>query len=150
MANELNLSTATTGQTITANIYLGGAVVGSPISCPEVVGAGGYYSGNMPVVGFGHYIVNFYASSVLVGQGDIVWSGTQEMNAGNIADDVWLTVLDGQTAENLIKLMSAVLLGKVSGAGTGTETFKSVNGINDRVVSVNDAAGNRTAVTLTP
>ncbi len=44
--------------------------------------------------------------------------------------------------------MNAVLAGKVSGAGTGTETFRGINDDKDRVVATTDSSGNRTAITL--
>jgi hypothetical protein len=54
----------------------------------------------------------------------------------------------GLTPRQMLKGSAAVLLGKASGGGTGTETFRSaVADDADRVVSTNDASGNRTAVT---
>ncbi len=57
-------------------------------------------------------------------------------------------VVDGTTtvAESLA-LANAVLGGKVSGAGTGTEIFRSLADDKDRVVVTVDSGGNRTAVT---
>lgn len=54
----------------------------------------------------------------------------------------------GVTVRGALRLMLAVLAGKVSGAGTGTEVFR--NGVADskaRVTSVVDSSGNRTVVT---
>lgn len=54
----------------------------------------------------------------------------------------------GVTARGALRLMLAVLAGKVSGAGTGTEIFR--NGVADtknRVTAIVDTSGNRTSVT---
>jgi hypothetical protein len=58
------------------------------------------------------------------------------------------TIEAGLSFEELMRVMSAVLAGKVSGAGTGTETFKGIDGITDRVVVTVDESGNRSATTL--
>jgi len=64
-----------------------------------------------------------------------------------IAAAVWASVVDGTlTAAQSVRLMNAVLGGKVSGAGTATETFRDVDDSKNRVVTTVDAQGNRTAV----
>lgn len=66
-----------------------------------------------------------------------------------IAAAVWAYVVEGSTtALQWVRLVASVLLGKVSGAGTGTETFRDLADTKDRVVSTVDASGNRTAVTV--
>lgn len=71
----------------------------------------------------------------------------KESTAAAIPQDVWSQQHEtGYTAQQLMRLMSAVLLGKVSGAGTGTETFRDVSDTKDRVVSTVDNQGNRTNV----
>lgn len=54
------------------------------------------------------------------------------------------------TFDELVKLMAAVLLGKASGLGTNTATFRNLADSGDAVVATVDADGNRTAVTRTP
>jgi len=76
MPNELNIALATTGLTVTAQLYQNGAAVGSAISCPET-GSTGFYSGNM-AGSAGTYQLAFRASSANVGSGSIVWDGTAE------------------------------------------------------------------------
>lgn len=67
----------------------------------------------------------------------------------DIPSDVWTKAIEaGFTAEELMRIFAAVLAGKVSGAGSGTETFVGVDGTTDRVVSTVDDVGNRSAVSL--
>jgi len=49
--------------------------------------------------------------------------------------------------QDFLRLTRAVLLGKTTGAGTGTETFRDLDDSKDRVVVTVDNNGNRTAVT---
>jgi hypothetical protein len=51
------------------------------------------------------------------------------------------------TPRGALRLNTAALAGKVSGAGTTTETFRNVGDSKNRIVSTVDASGNRTAVT---
>lgn len=69
-------------------------------------------------------------------------------SAVSIAAAVWDFVVETTySASNLLRLFAAVLTGKVSGAGTGTETFKGLDDSTDRVISTVDDDGNRTQVT---
>ena len=54
--------------------------------------------------------------------------------------------IDGKTPEEALEIIGAAIAGKLSGAGTGTET---VLGFNDtpRAIATTTAAGNRTNVT---
>lgn len=64
-----------------------------------------------------------------------------------IASAVWARVVDGTlTAEQSIRVMNAVLSGKVSGAGSGVEIFRDVSDTKNRVVVTVDADGNRSSV----
>lgn len=69
-------------------------------------------------------------------------------SAATIASTTVGTAVDGATtlAESL-RLSNAVLGGKVSGAGTGTEVFRSPADDKDRVTATVDSSGNRTAIT---
>ena len=81
-------------------------------------------------------IVSVYDIDALAGTG-----------ATSIAAAVWSKVVDGTlTAEESVRLMNAILGGKVSGAGTGTETFRDADDTKNRIVSTVDANGNRTAI----
>jgi hypothetical protein len=64
-----------------------------------------------------------------------------------IPGPVWeQAVEEGYSAQSVMKIVAAVLAGKVNGAGTGIETFRSIDDAADRVVSTVDSEGNRTAV----
>lgn len=74
--------------------------------------------------------------------------GSGGATPGDIAAAVWAAVVDGSiTAQESIRLMNAILGGKVSGAGTGTERFRDLADTKDRVTSTVDSNGNRTNVT---
>lgn len=69
--------------------------------------------------------------------------------ASQVADAVWTRPLEATfTAEEILKIAAAILAGKVSGAGTGAETFVGLDGSTIRVVSNNDVNGNRTSVSV--
>jgi len=53
------------------------------------------------------------------------------------------------TFAQLMKIMASALAGELSGGGTTTLTFKSVDGASDVIEAIVDANGNRTSVTLT-
>jgi hypothetical protein len=65
----------------------------------------------------------------------------------NVSEAVGSRVIESTyTADEVMKILAAALAGKVSGAGSGTETFKGLDGTTDRIVSTVDVEGNRTAV----
>lgn len=77
--------------------------------------------------------------------GEAVQSGG---GSGATAQEVWEYAVDGTTqAQESLRLSNAVLGGKVSGAGTTTNTFRDLADTKDRVVATVDASGNRTAIT---
>jgi hypothetical protein len=55
--------------------------------------------------------------------------------------------IDGKTLRQALQIVAAVVAGKVSGAGSGTESFRGLDDGQDRVVVTADAYGNRTNVT---
>lgn len=67
------------------------------------------------------------------------------------APSALLTTTDGVetnwTVRDALRVMLSVLAGKVSGAGTGTEVFRSVTDTDNRVTATVDTSGNRTSVT---
>jgi len=58
-----------------------------------------------------------------------------------------LVLVDGKTLPASIQIIAAACAGKVSGAGSGTEVFKGLDGTTTRATVTVDASGNRTGVT---
>ena len=76
-------------------------------------------------------------------------SGTmgEKLNGAGSAGNPWTEVIEGTyTAEQLLRLISAVLLGKVSGASGPSVTFRDVEDTKDRIIADIDTSGNRTSV----
>jgi hypothetical protein len=103
--------------------------------------------GGTPVVRtLGPYQVNVNYTVPVQAQG-ISTTGSTGPTVADIATAVWGNQVEGTyTAEQILRLMSAVLAGKVSGAGTGTEVFRAVNDSTDRVTISVTSEGNRTKV----
>lgn len=58
-------------------------------------------------------------------------------------------VVEGSfTRDEVLRIMAAALAGTVSGAGSGTEVFKGLDGTTDRITSTVDGSGNRSAVVV--
>lgn len=75
----------------------------------------------------------------------------EKLNDAGGAGNPWNTAIEGAfTAGELLRLVSAALAGKVSGAAGLTITFRDVNDTADRIVATVDADGNRSVVTLDP
>jgi hypothetical protein len=55
---------------------------------------------------------------------------------------------EGWTLRQLMRLMTAALLGKTNGFNTGTPKFRDQADTKDRISAIADADGNRTSVTL--
>lgn len=57
-----------------------------------------------------------------------------------------MAVIDGKSLTAALQIIAAAAAGKVSGAGTGTEVFKGLDGATDRISATVDGSGNRTAI----
>jgi hypothetical protein len=91
------------------------------------------------------------SSAVLSANGDMsaFIKSYGDLTPDNLAQYVWNLALEGGvTAEQLMRLMSAALAGKVSGASGTTVTIRDINDTVDRIVATVDTSGDRTAVTL--
>jgi hypothetical protein len=90
--------------------------------------------------------------AVSLNAGDVTGSlpvdltGTAAQNA--IAAAVWTLSawIDGKTPQEAIRIIAAVLAGKVTGAGSGVESFTGLDGATPRVEVTCSAAGNRSTV----
>lgn len=66
-----------------------------------------------------------------------------------ISDAVWAQVIEsGLTSAEILRIMASALAGKVSGAGTGVETFVGLDETTNRIISTVDVDGNRTSVVV--
>lgn len=75
--------------------------------------------------------------------------GGSPVSPEEIAEAIGFRQLEaGITYDEFFRIIGAVLAGKVSGAGTGVETFRGLDGTTPRVVSTNDSNGNRTNVSV--
>jgi hypothetical protein len=89
--------------------------------------------------------------SALSAENDTAGTMGALLNASGAAGDPWSVTLEGTyTAADLLRVAAAILAGKVSGAGTGTETFRSIDDARDAVVSTVDNLGNRTEIVIDP
>ena len=55
-------------------------------------------------------------------------------------------LIDGYSLPSAIQIMSSVLAGQITTAGTAEETFLGLDGVTSRVIVTVDASGNRTNV----
>lgn len=68
-----------------------------------------------------------------------------------IANAVLSSQVEGSiTLQEAIRLQNAVLLGKVLGAGSGTEVFRDLSDSKDRIVATVDTVGNRITIYRDP
>jgi hypothetical protein len=67
--------------------------------------------------------------------------------AANAVLDQSNGIESGVTPRQALRVMAAVLAGKVSGAGSGVESFVGMDGATTRVQVYTDSSGNRTYVT---
>lgn len=71
------------------------------------------------------------------------------LNAAGAGGDPWAVTLEGSyTAADLIRIISASVAGKVSGAASTTIEIRDVSDSKNRIVATVDADGNRTAIVL--
>lgn len=74
---------------------------------------------------------------------------TASADPQDIADVMFATAIEsGLSFQAAIRLVSATLFGKVSGAGTANIVFRDTNDTTNRVVATVDDVGNRSEVTL--
>ena len=74
-------------------------------------------------------------------------------SAFDIAQAVWGMengIETGWTPRQIMRIVAAVLAGKVSGAGSNAPVFRDITDTKARVEATTDASGNRTAVTTDP
>ncbi len=66
------------------------------------------------------------------------------------ADAILEEIVEGtHTMREILRLLTAAMVGKSSGGGTATVTFRDIDDTKDRIVATVTTVGNRTTVTLT-
>lgn len=126
----------------------------------------GTYVGNFPaaITAAGEYWCEFVAGAsptpgqIARGVQTVIWNGiatamltTAERTA--IADsllDRANGVETNKTLRQALRIIAAVVGGRVSGANTGVESFVGIDGATSRVRVTTDTAGNRTGVEYDP
>ncbi len=88
---------------------------------------------------------NLPANPAAVGSAMTLQSAERDAIAAALLD--LGNAIDGKTLRQALQIIASVLAGKVSGAGSGSETFRGLDDQHDRVVVTADASGNRTNVT---
>jgi hypothetical protein len=98
----------------------------------------------------------FFGAQVQLAQSatvEQIFTGQQVMQVSidALPVTIWDRVIEtGYTAKKIMRLFASVLLGKVSGAGTATETFRDINDTKDRVIADVTPQGDRTNITRDP
>jgi len=104
----------------------------------------------MPDRSFVSVVYIVYSDSGHISESDIYQRDLDVFYQVNSAS-VWAAILEtGYTGAQIMSFMVAALAGKVSGAGTSEVTIKGLDGTTTRILATVDAAGNRSAVVLTP
>ena len=98
----------------------------------------------------------FFGAQVQLAQSatvEQIFTGQQVMQVSidALPVTIWDRVIEtGYSALQMMRLFASVLLGKVSGAGTATETFRDINDTKNRVIADVTPQGDRTNITRDP
>jgi hypothetical protein len=93
-------------------------------------------------------VKNVNTVSLIVGNSAGLIVGGGEGSAPSVAQ-IWAREVEGgYSAEQLLRMMAAALLGKVSGAEGANPKFRDLADTKDRIDATADQYGNRTAVVL--
>jgi len=95
-----------------------------------------------------HHVTTYNASHAIyfdyVGISSLKITTAEDMAAA-----VWAAICEGSyTYDDVMKLVSAALAGKLSGAPAGPIYIRDINDTKNRIVATVDANGNRTGITL--
>lgn len=75
-----------------------------------------------------------------------VGSVTTKTGYALVSTGLDLVLVDGRDLPNALEIIAAGVIGKISGAGTGTEVFVGLDGVTTRATVTVDGSGNRTGV----
>jgi hypothetical protein len=135
-----------TGRAVSARIYKAGGSQQAGIDLVELQDTGEYAGWLNDSYTAGEYLVVFYDGALKIASGRLKWDGYKELTA---AAEILNSAIEGPvTVAESLRLHNAVLGGRVSGAGSANEVFKSLDGERSVVSASVDEAGNRLAVQL--
>lgn len=117
--------------TTTQKTSIGTAVAASAVA--SVTGAVGSVTGNV-----GGNVVGSVGSLATQAKADV---NAEVLDVLNVD-----TLIDGKTISNALKYIAAGVVGRISGAGTGTEVFLGLDEATTRVTVTVDSNGNRTDI----
>jgi hypothetical protein len=81
MPNEINIS-ATTGLSISLQLYSGAVAIGSPFAATEIGTTGEYVASVPNGTAFGRYLVIATAGDFKIASGQLLWDGAYEFIQG--------------------------------------------------------------------
>ncbi len=84
------------------------------------------------------------------GTSGVVVAAASKTGYALVATGLDLCLIDGVAFRSAIQYVCASVIGKVSGAGTGTEIFKGLDGTTTRATVTVDSSGNRSNVVYVP
>lgn len=99
-----------------------------------------FITGNTDTIGALDVSVNKAGYSMTVMRWSVVYADMYDFLMGT-------GLIDGLGIIAALRIIAAACAGEVSGAGTGTEVFKGLDGSTTRLTVAADASGNRTACT---
>jgi len=157
MATTPHLNMGGSGQNLVMPNYIGllhisnldsYQTIGIGLSGGQVVLEDTVTAGLVHVSGVGE-LLDEHGDTILSG----TWNGVTVINnlmsSGAVQDAVWSHILEvGFTADDIVKLMSSVLLGKSSGAGSNSIKFRDINDSKDRVTATLNEQGDRLTIVL--
>lgn len=160
MATQTIQSWAVTGDSLTMKLYnYNSDTQVASASATESTNRKGLYSADFTDLPASTYIVqlettggvvrSFFWVTTLAATGSYQAYDQPAVDNEGIASSVLAGGdIDGYSLEEALKICASILAGKVTGAGTSTITFRSLDDSKDRVVAVVEGQGNRTSVTL--
>lgn len=92
--------------------------------------------------------VTHTADEILTDTGTTIPTAISNLN-DITADNVLDAIVEGTySLKEVLRIMSGVLAGKLSGGGTTTLTFRDLSDTLNRIVATVDSSGNRSAITI--
>ena len=160
MATQTIQSWAFTGETLTMKLYtVNSDTATASASATEETNRDGLYSAAFTDLAADTYIVQLETAGGVVRS--FFWvttdaaTGTYQAYDQPVTDSTTVANavlaagdIDGYSLEEALKLCAAALVGKVSGGGTTTVTFRAADDSKDRITATVTSSGNRTSLVL--